>query len=274
MKKVFLGVGIILVALVGAIFIVPSYIDWNDYKSEIASQAKKATGRNLIIVGDIRIAILPAPAVVANNVRFANAKGAAEPDMARFKSVEVRMAVQPLLGGKIQFETIKLVEPVISLEVLADGRKNWDIKAPEDSAAAPKSATKTSGGTNAQKPGSGISLSLDNIIIQNGSVTYRDSQKKSVEQIKNINARVAVASLSGPFEASGSLSVKGLPVKINASLGKIIQGRTASVNASLEIADGAAKFQTSGFLKKIFRQDDNLYMISLHPESFTRLLAR
>lgn len=75
MKKIILGVGIILVSLLGAILIVPSFIDWNDYKPEIASQAKKATGRALSIEGDIRIAILPTPALVAHNVRFANAEG-------------------------------------------------------------------------------------------------------------------------------------------------------------------------------------------------------
>ena len=249
MKKIFLGVGIILVALIGAIFIVPSYIDWNDYKPEIAAQAKKATGRDLIIEGDIRIAVLPAPALVAHNVRFTNAKGAADPDMVRLKSVEVRMAVQPLLAGKIQFETIKLIEPIISLEVLADGRKNWDIQAQENSA--PAAPAKKSGGPSAKKPGSGVSLSLDNVIIQNGSITYRDSQKKSVERVDNINVRVAVASLSGPFEVSGSLLAKGLPLKIIASLGKIIEGRTVPINTSFEIADGAAKIQALGYLKNL-----------------------
>ena len=254
MKKLFLGVGIIFIALIGAILIVPSYIDWNDYKSEIAAQAKKATGRNLKIEGDIRIAILPAPALVAHQVRFANAKGAADPDMARFKSVEIRMALQPLLQGKIQFETIKLVEPVISLEVLADGRKNWDIQIQANEASSASSTpiastkSKTMGG---KKSGSGISLSLDNVIIQNGSVIYRDSQKKSVEHVKKINLRVAVASLSGPFEASGSLLVKGLPFKIDVTLGKIIEGRTASVNANLEVAGGAAKFQASGYIRNL-----------------------
>ena len=67
MKKLFLGVGVVFVALIGAVLIVPSFIDWNDYKPEIAAQAKKATGRSLSIEGDIRIAILPAPALVALN---------------------------------------------------------------------------------------------------------------------------------------------------------------------------------------------------------------
>lgn len=249
MKKLFLGVGIVLVALLGAVLIVPSFINWNDYKPEIAAQAKKATGRALAIDGDIRIAILPAPALVVNNVKFANAKGAADAEMARFKSVEVRMAMRPLLQGKIQFETIKLVEPVVSLEILKDGRKNWDFQA--------QGETATTGQTTIGKPrgresaSSGISLSLDNVIVQNGNVVFRDSKAKSTERIENINARIAVASLTGPFETSGSLLARGLPFKIDATVGKIIEGRTAPVNANIGVAGGAAKIQASGSLTNL-----------------------
>ncbi len=254
MKKLFLGVAVVFAALIGAILIVPSFIDWNDYKPEIAAQAKKATGRALTIEGDIRIAILPTPALVAHKVRFANVKGATDADMARFESVEVRMAVKPLLMGKVQFETIKLIEPVISLEVLPDGSKNWDIQLQENAqqsqakaqAQSQPSSTSKNGTAGQQKGSPGIALSLDNFVISNGTVIFRDHQKKQTERIEQINARIAMGSLSGPFEASGTLRAKGLPFELDATLGKIIEGRTASLSVNLAVAGRAAKIQATG----------------------------
>ena len=45
--------------------------------------------------------------------------------MVRLKSLEVRIRFLPLLKGNIEVESVTLVEPVIELEVLADGRANW-----------------------------------------------------------------------------------------------------------------------------------------------------
>ncbi len=56
-----------------AALIVPSFINWNDYKDEIAAAGvSKLTGRTLVIGGDIGLTLLPALGVVAEDVRLAN----------------------------------------------------------------------------------------------------------------------------------------------------------------------------------------------------------
>ena len=42
MKKVLIGLGVLVVLLVAALFIVPSLIDWNAYRDDIAAQVEKA----------------------------------------------------------------------------------------------------------------------------------------------------------------------------------------------------------------------------------------
>lgn len=118
----------------------------------------------------------------------------------------------------------------------------------------------------------GISLSLDNVIIQNGNVVFRDAKAKTTERIENINARIAVASLIGPFEASGSLRARGLPLKINATVGKIIEGRTASINANLDVAGGAAKIQTSGALTNLAESPTLKSKISAEGKSLAEVI--
>ena len=126
-KKLLFGLVGVFVLLVAAVLVAPGFVDWNQYKDDIAAQVKSATGRDLSIKGDVRLAILPSPRLSASEVSFANMPGAAAPNMARLKSIEVRVALGPLFAGTVEVETIKLVEPVIELETLANGRKNWEF---------------------------------------------------------------------------------------------------------------------------------------------------
>ena len=147
MKKVLIGVVAVVVGLVAALLVAPSFIDWNQYKGEITAQAKAFTGRDLAIDGDLKATILPAPAVVVEGIRLANAEGADAADMVRLKSVEVRVALGPLLGGRIQVETVKLVDPVIQVEKLADGRWNFEFATEEETQpAAPQPQAEPEGG--------------------------------------------------------------------------------------------------------------------------------
>ena len=125
MKRVLWAIGGLLVLLVAAVLIGLGLVDWNQYKGDIQNQARDATGRELIINGDISITVFPAPALIANDVLLANIEGAASKNMLRLKYLEVRIALMPLLASRIEVERIKLVDPEIELEVLADGRKNW-----------------------------------------------------------------------------------------------------------------------------------------------------
>ncbi|MCZ6606505.1 MAG: AsmA family protein, partial [Alphaproteobacteria bacterium] len=59
MKKVGLVLVGLVVLLVAAVLVAPRLIDWNGYKPEIAQAVKEATGRTLVIGGDIEVSIFP-----------------------------------------------------------------------------------------------------------------------------------------------------------------------------------------------------------------------
>ncbi len=241
MKKLLVGLVGLIVVLIAAVLIVPGMIDWNDYKKEITAQAKAITGRELVIGGDIKITVLPAPALRVNDVRLANLAGTSSPTLARLKSLEVRVAFGPLLTGRIEVETVKLVEPVIELEVLADGRKNWEFGTkPDESTAAKPSAPAAPGKTGATVP----AIRLDSFTIESGTLVYRDTKAGTVERVEAINAKIAAGSLSGPFESTGSLRARGMPLRFDVTAGKIIEERTMPLTVSL--GAGGAKAQVSG----------------------------
>ena len=246
MKKVLFGLIGFLALLVAAVLIGPGLIDWNQYKGEIAAQAKAITGRDLTIDGDIQITVLPAPALVVKDVALANLEGATSPEMARLKSLEIRIALGPLLSGQIQVETIKLDTPVIELEVTGDGRRNWDFPAP--SGKEKKDAGPPAADGAAPKAGPGLDVRLDNFIIENGTLVYRDLKGGTVERVHGINARIAASSVTGPFEMSGQAQVRGVPLDYDISVGQIIEGRTVPFSVNLGFEPAGTKVQIAGAL--------------------------
>lgn len=66
-------VGVVIVAVVVAGVAIVMSMDFNQYKPEIIAEAKKATGRDLKIEGDIGLAISLTPSLAVSGVSFSNA---------------------------------------------------------------------------------------------------------------------------------------------------------------------------------------------------------
>ena len=135
MKKFLFGlIGLVVIA-VAALLVGPGLWDWTAYKPEILERIKAETGREVAIDGGLSLAVLPSPRFAVNGVRIANIEGATAAQFARFKSLSIRVRLMPLLSGRIEVESVELIDPVIELEKLADGRVNWEIGRPAEKAA-------------------------------------------------------------------------------------------------------------------------------------------
>ena len=247
MKKVLYIIGGLMGLLVVALLVIPSFINWNTYKPEIADQVRALTGRELIIGGDIDLKIFPSPRLVAENVSLSSIEGAQSPDLVSLRSVEVRIALAPLLGGNIGIETVQLIEPQVFLEVLADGRATWTLLPPKEPKLEVDQQTDANAPESITKKDSGPAITLGNFEIVNGSVTYQDAGAKTTEKIADINLTVAAASLTaGPFRADGNLILRGLRLGVNANIGEIVGGRTFPIDLSIMVGGDSAKVSLAG----------------------------
>jgi len=258
LKKLLFGFLFLIVGLFAAVLVAPNFINWNEYRDVITDEVNAASGFNLEIRGDIKIAILPSPALLISKVHVANIEGAARADMLAVDSFEVRVALAPLLGGQLQIRSVKLVKPVLSLEVLADGRTNMAFKAPAPKSKPAEAAKQDSealpfGSLTGQAGGSGgdLAIQVDDFVIEKGAVFYRDDTKGQVESIENLNGRFALASLSGPMESSGSAVIRGVPMSFAASAGTMVQGRTLPFNFNLKVIPGETNLRFSGALTRL-----------------------
>ena len=267
MKKIAIGVVALLAIAVAALVVGPSFVDWNSYKDRIAAEVRAATGRDLTIAGDLSLTLIPTPALSADGVSLANIPGGGQEPMVSLHSLRVRVAFLPLLQGHIQVEDVVLVEPVVRLEVLADGRRNWDLAAGSKPAAeAPRHPAEGAG-----LPGQ---IRLDSLRVRNGTVIYSDARSGQSERIEALNAEISADSLKGPFAAKGEATARGVPLGFELSLGRLRDEGTTPLGVELRMAEaGKAAVKFSGALSPQSGAETLNGRLTASGESLARLVG-
>lgn len=240
MRKIFIGLGVVVVVLIAAAFVVPMFIPTETYREEIASRVREATGRELVIKGDIEFTILPSPGLTVNDVAFANAPGAASKQMASFKQLVVKLKLLPLITGDIEIDRFVLIEPVINLEIDRRGRPNWVFDKPAKPAAKSTPQAKTtkpsSAGQADGKGAGGSSLKLGDVRLVKGRVSYLDRRTGARQSIEDANLVIALTSLRSPLTIDGSLVWNRQRITIKARLDNpqaVSEGKSSRVTLAL-----------------------------------------
>ena len=122
------GLGIVaavVVLLIAAIVFLPHLVDVNRYAPLLASQIQTLTGRAAKF-GPMALRVLPAPALHVAPVSLA--EGARYPgrDFIRIEAIDVRLRFLPLLRGRVEFGTIIVDRPTVTVIRDRQGRWNFD----------------------------------------------------------------------------------------------------------------------------------------------------
>ena len=249
MKKLSIALLGLIVLLVVALLVGPSFIDWNSQKGRITAEVERLTGRELAIDGDLSLTILPAPAFSAARVRFANIEGGTAPSMIELESLDIRVALIPLIQGRVEVERIDLVRPTILVEVLPDGRGNWEITTP---AAAPAAgpAVAPIGGPDDGGGGFFDQVHFKSIRISDGTLIYRDATVGREERIAGLNAEIVAGSLNGPFGVTGDAVARGIKTAFDVTIGQLVDQGATSLNVIVELSDAGAKARFGGAVSR------------------------
>jgi uncharacterized protein involved in outer membrane biogenesis len=95
-------------------------------KGPITKGVTKATGRELVIEGDLRaVWSWVHPRIRAEGVRFANAEWGKADYLVNADVIEATISVLPLLTGRVVLPEVHLEGAELALEQDEDGRKNW-----------------------------------------------------------------------------------------------------------------------------------------------------
>ncbi|MFA6019013.1 MAG: AsmA family protein [Rhodospirillales bacterium] len=203
----------VVVLLIGGLLAFLATIDVNKYKPMIAEEAKKATGRDLVIGGNMSLKVSLSPAVVVENVSFANMAGGSRPEMVKVKRFEAQVSLLPLLSGAVQVNKLVVIEPDILIETDKQGKGNWVMGGaaakPEEPAAKPES-----------KPEAGGSAALPNIAVEEVRIekavfVNRDGVKGEAMKVEIAHLILRAKTLSSPLsiDLAGALDGKAFEVK-------------------------------------------------------------
>jgi AsmA protein len=233
-KKLLIGLAVVIVVIVAAAFVVPFFIPLDTYKAKIVALVKDETGRDLRISGPVSFSLLPSLALEANDVVLSNAPGAASPNMVQLKTLEVKLRLLPLLHGAIAVDQFKLTAPAIALEVDKQGRPNW-VFTPAPKPAAPPSAPAAQSGAGGGVP----TISLGDVSIVNGQASYLDQRSGEKRVLSDINVNLSLPSFAGPFDAKGSATWNGEKIALTLAVAKpeaLQSGGTSALNLALQAA--------------------------------------
>ena len=128
LKWVAMGLLGLLLLSVFIIFAVLSAYDYNTLKPEIQGAVADATGKELILEGDINLKMGLSPTLVVRDARIRNVQWGSQPDMAKVKRFEIKVRLFPLLNHRLDIVHLALVEPQMLLETDTAGRSNFAIE--------------------------------------------------------------------------------------------------------------------------------------------------
>ena len=202
MKRALIIIPFLLVVLLAVVLVAPGFMDWNQYKAQAQQQVKALTGLDMELAGNIGFTILPSPRFMAEKVSIKAPEGSKSETLASFDRLDVNVDLIPLLSRQVSVKYVTLVKPQINLEMLESGKLN--AMTPEI-----ESMTGAQGNNASSSTAAPPSVSLDKIVIDNGSFSYYDHKTKSETTIRNINADLIAKTLFGPYQASGSLFYQG-----------------------------------------------------------------
>ena len=176
--------GLILLVLLAAL-IGPYFVDWGNYRDRFETEASRILGQEVRVEGAASARLIPFPSVTFTDVRV-GPRGASNITIEEF-SMDAELA--PFLSGEILIFDMRLVSPVIRLDLDEQGRPvwNWPSQTPVDPA----------------------QITLESAAFTDGTLLLRDRRDNRQWDFTGLNGTAAADNLFGPWRIEGDGLVRG-----------------------------------------------------------------
>ncbi len=239
LRWLLLGLAALVLIAAAGLALVIATLDIEAQKPRIAQAVRDATGRDVALRGPIRLTPSLQPTVVAEDVGFANAPWGTRPDMARFASLEVKLALLPLVRGEVAIERIVLIEPDILLETDRAGQANWVLRPTRTPEASPPRRGRDEPD---QGPAVMPAVAVETLRIERGTITFRDGTtgQTTTLTIPRLEASLPV---DRPSRLDLQAAFDGVAISLVGSTGPLAQllapdaGSPFPVDVTLRVAE-------------------------------------
>lgn len=211
MKRLFILFSALVAILLAAAVVAPFLIPTAVYKTQIETAATKALGRDVTLIGDPKLSILPVISARIDGAEIANPDGFSDPLMIEAGSLQASVKILPLLSRRVEIGKITLSDSTVRLERLADGRVSWDFPALQADPDNPST----------------FETGIDGAALRNAAVFYKDWTNGDEYALTDFNASAQLKALDQPLSSRGDGRINGQPFDYRVKL-ETLQDLTAS----------------------------------------------
>ena len=178
------------------------FFDPNDFREEIADAVKEATGRDLVIDGEVNLQLFPWLAVEVGHATLGNAPGFGDEPFAEFDRAELSVRVLPLLlRQEVAVGAAVLDSLRLNLEVNSKGQTNWDDLASEETDVVGIEGVETSA-----QASDGQAFEVSGVDINDAAIVYANRATGDAYTLSGVNMKIGrISGDRDPVPASGSL---------------------------------------------------------------------
>lgn len=204
-----------------------------DLRARLTSAIEQATGRTVVIRGPVSFTLYPSAGFNAADVSIGNAKGGRAAQMLTASSVNIAVAVRPLLKREIEVTALNLGEPNIALEILPSGAPNWVLQPRSDPQSGPFKPKLDK-------------MRLRGVTIKNGAIGFYNAVTHSAYSLTEVDATIDLAGLDRPLSIDGAGVYSGERAKLKATLSTpalLLAGKPMSLALNLDAEPLALRFE-------------------------------
>lgn len=229
LNRLYIVVGVIAILILGAAFIVPHFIQWNDYRGRMETLASEALGTRVAIEGDVGFSLLPQPHLSLGKVVV----GPVGAPLLAVKAVNADFSLMDFLRDRYSMSKLVLDHPVLNLEIGPGGQLKTGLSLPA--------------------PVRRASLSIKRAKIVAGQVKLTDARLGQSATVDALSGDLSLDAVKGPFGFQGAGSLDGARYELHLTssaldakggtkvsfFAKPVSGKF-SINAQGSLSTGAA----------------------------------
>lgn len=237
LKSIAIIIFVIILLTVGA----TQLISTQDIFNEVSTKVEQATGRTLTVNGEQSLSVFPSLSLELNDVHFSNVEGGTNKDMASITKLLIHIPWLSVFSGELHVDKFVINNPDILLEKSIEGKVNWQFSPLATKENKVENSTESTANKEPTNDDSVIlpeyfDISLGQVEINGGKLTFIDHQSKETKIIDQLNLAVLLPSLRQPLNLSGSVRYMAQVFELESSIttpAKAINNQAFSLKLAL-----------------------------------------
>ena len=230
MSNFIIAIAVFLITVVGALFAIPYFVDWNGYRSVFEEEATRLLGREVRVGGAVNLHLLPTPYFRFEKVRIADASVNLQEPFFRADSLTVKLAIPPMVRGVLEANEIELLRPVLHLALDSADGWNWQ----------------SFGEALARAAFLPAKVTLSSVKIVDGVLALHGPDGAERTRFEGFNGELSTPALEGPYRLRGTFGTDGSDRELRVATARAEGDGTLRFKAVLRVDGGTSTYTLDG----------------------------